>query len=100
MSYWQWQKYVNNINPHYVFIEFEEQHKCGEKTWKRTNYLAKGGVFTYTMSALQKCMLCEPTSPLDDFLLLTVYFTCLLEHVNLHPYWHLSPLLEGYYVCL
>lgn len=84
-----------NMNPCYVFIEFEEQQKCGEKTWKKTNYLAKG-VFMYTMSALQQCMLDEPCSSLADFLLLTVYFTFSLEH----PYWHLSYLLEAHFVCL
>lgn len=88
------------MNPHYVFIEFEEQQKCGEKTWKKTNYLAKGGVFTYTMSALQQYMLNEPTSSLAGFLLLSVYFTFLLEHVNLHTYWHLSPLVDAHFVCL
>lgn len=55
------------MNPHYVFTDFEEQQKCGEKTWKKTNCLAKG-VFMYTMSALQQCMVDEPNSSLDDFL--------------------------------
>lgn len=64
----------------------------------KNNYLAKG-VFTYTVSALQQCMLDEPTCSLDDFLLRTVYFTFLLERVNLHPCWHLSPLVEAFF-CL
>lgn len=59
------------------------------------DYLAKGGVFAYTMSALQQYMYSQV-----DFLLLTVYFTLLLEHVILHPYWHLSLLVEARFVCL